>query len=488
MIENLSLFGDLPEESPENKKKKSTRNKKPDSPPPTSTEEEVSSVNIPPLICEQEEVTEDISYQPTKKQDREKEWVDEKPKVLPEFLANVWGQARAKKIVKRWIEENRFPHAILLFGPEGIGKQIFAFELAKHLNCKWGPFTACGVCKSCIQMKRLQHPSLFLIFPTKPYSGEVDKKDINSEGEVRITRRYSPETEKDIINAIEATAADPWIPLTVPDAKEVRIISIRFLRQWVQQTKWVGSNKKVAIIAQAHKMNEETSNALLKILEEPPDYTLFILLSPSPENVLPTILSRCQSIRLEPLPSSIIEKELLKIPPTKLRREKPLTEEEAKLISEISEGNWLRAKEACADDAIISAVKAMDFLRWALTSKERRMLLDEIDKLVKGRKAENIDRLLTRMLFFIRDAMKLQNHTGEGIPNDLLIREEELLQRLKRFTEGTRGKDLTYAAEYIMEAQENLNYRNPQPLLLLTQLMYKLNRLLIYGEISQKKV
>ncbi|MCX7834529.1 MAG: hypothetical protein N2450_00485 [bacterium] len=484
MSDTLPLFDDIPEKSSPKKKKNFQPIKEEEDQTQKPLEENTTSVNISPVICEHEEVVSTQSSQHQTKPFPEKNGSEVKPEVLPEFFANVWGQARAKKIVKRWIEENRFPHAILLFGPDGIGKQIFAFELAKHLNCAWGPFTACGVCRSCIQMKRLQHPSLFLVFPTRPYSGEIDKREINEDGEIKITRRYSSETEKDIIAAIEATAADPWIPLTVPDAKDVRIISIRFLRQWVQQTKWVGSNKKVAIISQAHKMNEETSNALLKILEEPPDNTLFILLCPAPENVLPTILSRCQPIRLEPLAASLIERELLKIPHTQLRRENPLTKEEAKLIAELSEGNWLRAKEACADDAIISEVKAMNFLRWALTSKERRLLLDEIDKLVKSRKAENIDRLLVRMLYFIRDAIKLQNHQGEGLPEGLLIRDEETIQRLKKFVEGTRGKDLTQAAEYILETQENLIHRNPQPLLLLTQLMYKLNRLLIFGEVN----
>lgn len=486
MIDTPSLFDDLPEDKPvEKKKSASPKKEKKENIVVEQTTDDVkeSHVFVSPIICEHDEVVDKKVKSATTKSRIEIPSSEEtKPEVLPEFFVGVWGQNRAKSIVKRWIEENRFPHAIMLFGPDGIGKQIFAFELAKHLNCLWGPYTACDVCKSCIQMNRLQHPSLFLVFPTKSNVGEMDKRETNDDGEVRVTRRYALETEKEIIQAIETTANDHWAPLTVPDAKDVRVISIRFLKQWVQQTKWVGSNRKIAIIAQAHKMNEETSNALLKLLEEPPENSMFILLCNAPEDVLPTILSRCQSIRLEQLPPALIEEKLLKVPHFKLRREKPLDKEDAKIIAEISEGNWLRAKEACADDALTSATKAMDFLRWALTTKERRLMLEEIEKLIRGRKADNIDKLLTRMLYFVRDAMRVQNHREDGLPEGLLIHQPELVKRLVTFANGTKTRDLSKALEYILEAQESLAKRNPQHLLLVSQLMFKLNRLLTANE------
>ena len=471
MTDSFSLFESLPEEKSAKKGSKK---------PKVVVEEPVDlfgePVALPPQVSEEDEL--EVTPLSSSSSPSVIEVEPLKPERLPDFLESIWGQERPKLVLKRLIEENHLPHALLLYGPDGIGKQALAIDLARHLNCEYGPLTACGICPSCKQFASLQHSSLFLAFPTKANDGEIDKKETLESGEVRITRRYSQKTEDEIADTIADTAKDRWTPLAVTGATNVRVITVRFLRHWAQLGAWLGQGRKVAIIAQAHRMNEETSNALLKILEEPPPDTLLILLAKSPEELLPTIQSRCQSIRLEPLPAELIRSKLMSYSADKLRRSNALTEHDAMEIAELSEGNFFRAREAAADEFSVKTEEAIEFLLGCVVSKQRRELLTHIDRFSRTRNPEEVDKFLFRIVWFLRDALRIRQHKGEGLPGGLMVRDESLLERLVKFSSFTSKRDLVGAIDEVLRAQDLLRRRNPQFSLLLHALSYRLSRIL----------
>jgi len=198
---------------------------------------------------------------------------------------NVIGQTEAKGRLIKMVVENRVPHALLFAGQEGSGNLPAALAFAQHLYCKNktenGP---CGTCASCNKVAKLIHPDLHFVFPI------AKSKDIKSSNdllkEFRETYLSQPYISlNDWFNELNAENKQPIIP--VEEANDI-------LRK-LSYTSYEGSYKTM-IIWQPEKMNAEAANKLLKILEEPPDETIFILVSTHPDQLLATIISRVQQI------------------------------------------------------------------------------------------------------------------------------------------------------------------------------------------------
>lgn len=170
-------------------------------------------------------------------------------------------------------DSEKLPHALLLAGPEGLGKLAFAQALAARLLCENPPNEpggmACGNCSSCIWLVSGNHPDFRLI---QPEDGE---------------EAGGPDEAGDGV-PLQAAARKPG-------QGSIRIDQIRALEDFV----FVGSHRhgnRVALISPAEVMNPAGANALLKILEEPPAGVYFILVSSHWRRLLPTVLSRCRSI------------------------------------------------------------------------------------------------------------------------------------------------------------------------------------------------
>ncbi|MDD5252825.1 MAG: DNA polymerase III subunit delta' [Candidatus Omnitrophota bacterium] len=174
-------------------------------------------------------------------------------------FSDILGQEKPLNIINAYMEKSCFSGGYIFSGPEGIGKKTVAKIIAQKLNCT-SLDKPCGACSSCLKTEKLQHPDLHII---------------------------------------------------ESDAAQIKIEDIRSLQREANFRPYEGV-MKVFIIDEAHRLNPEAANSLLKILEEPPKDSLIILITHKPQNIFKTILSRCKVIRFSPLAISVLEGVLVK--------------------------------------------------------------------------------------------------------------------------------------------------------------------------------
>ncbi len=180
----------------------------------------------------------------------------------------VIGQDKAVNSLRNSLDSGRLSHAYILAGPHHVGKMTLAINLAQALNCQ-SDEKPCGQCHSCRRIASGNHPDFAVIRRT------------------------------------EASAAEDSA-----QRKNITIDQIRDVQHSINLKPFEGGYRAI-VIDQADQMTEEAANALLKTLEEPPDHTVFMLLTAQEDSLLPTIRSRCRKIPLTPLPTGLIRKALI---------------------------------------------------------------------------------------------------------------------------------------------------------------------------------
>lgn len=206
------------------------------------------------------------------------------------LFSDIIGQSNIKQELIDTVRTNRISHAILFYGPEGSGKLSLAIAYAQYINCEQKQeHDSCGVCPSCIKYNKLQHPDLHFVFPVA--TNTSIKKDPVSDNFIAEWRQ--------IFLQQPYMSLDMWLAHIGVENKQGGIQKEES-REIVRKLnlKTYESEYKVMIIWMAEKMNETCANKLLKILEEPPAKTLFILISEHTEDLIATILSRTQIIRI----------------------------------------------------------------------------------------------------------------------------------------------------------------------------------------------
>ena len=243
------------------------------------------------------------------------------------FFRDVIGQDEAKQRLIREAKEGKIAHARLFCGPEGIGKLPLAIAYARYLSCQNpGVDDACGTCPNCMKYNKLAHPDLHFVFPVI----KIKSKDTVSDDFLSEWRELLSQTPYFNLNIWlkEMGAENQQAQIYVKESDEI----IRKLNLKSSQ-----GGYKIIIIWLPEKMNVECSNKLLKLLEEPPSQTIFLLVSEEPEMLLTTIQSRTQRFNLY----GIEEKQIAQ----KLIQQYGILEQDAIDIAHLSEGNFLKALE-----------------------------------------------------------------------------------------------------------------------------------------------
>ncbi len=201
---------------------------------------------------------------------------------------NVIGHSRPITLIQRAIRNDKVANSYLFLGNEGIGKKFVAIQFAKALNClerEGEKGESCDCCPSCKKIDHALHPDVLLI---------------------------------------------------EPEGQNIKVDQVRQLQRDLAYRPYEG-RYRVCILTSADRMAPNMSNTLLKTLEEPPLHTVIILLANHPRLILPTIVSRCQPIRFNPLPLSLVSQWLLD--------QKGLPKTEAFLLASLSEGSPGKALE-----------------------------------------------------------------------------------------------------------------------------------------------
>ena len=219
-------------------------------------------------------------------------------------FADIIGNRAAAKALLSMADSGRVAHAMLFYENEGCGALPLALAYIQYLNCS-NPQNgdSCGECPSCRQMSKLIHPDVHFVYPVNKGPKASDDKP-TSESYIKYWRELVLSNpyfmEADLQKAIGIESKSGLI--AVAEAKS--IITKLSLTS-------VADGYKAVIFYLPEKMNQETANRLLKMVEEPPADTVFIFITHAPEKVLQTIFSRCQSLRVLPMEKEEVEEVLV---------------------------------------------------------------------------------------------------------------------------------------------------------------------------------
>ncbi|MCQ2051025.1 MAG: DNA polymerase III subunit delta [Bacteroidaceae bacterium] len=239
----------------------------------------------------------------------------------------VIGQQDIKDLLLDYARTGNIPHAILMEGPRGTGKLQSAISFAQYLLCHDPQETdSCGKCSSCFKTSKFIHPDLHFIFPI--YKKRSEDKPLSDE----FLDKW-----RTLLLSRDYFELEDWLEILEPDQKQVSIYvhDIDNINARLQLTSASGSYRAV-IIWLPERMNESASNKLLKLLEEPPAKSLFMLVSETPDMLLDTIISRCRRISFKPLEQGTIAEHLTG---NQFRLDRQLADN----ISHLAGGSWLGA-------------------------------------------------------------------------------------------------------------------------------------------------
>jgi len=234
------------------------------------------------------------------------------------MLANVVGQEAVKHYFTRVFETGKLPGSILMHGPPGTGKAAAALELAKVVTCLDAERQPCGECASCRKFRTMEHPDVLLLFPV-PGSAKPEEA-----AEERL-----------------AIAANPYRKIEFAKNVSLHIDMVREVKQRLRLHSFQGQGRVIVMLG-CETMTQETANALLKSLEEPPKDVVFILTTSNLDAMLPTIVSRCQLLQFTYLSVDTITEALT--------TREGIPERDARFFAFIAGGSYTRAREFLKDD------------------------------------------------------------------------------------------------------------------------------------------
>tara|TARA_Y100001935_G_scaffold190223_1_gene158493 strand:- start:793 stop:1935 length:1143 start_codon:yes stop_codon:yes gene_type:complete len=222
---------------------------------------------------------------------------------------------------------NKVGNAYIFSGPRGSGKEGIAIKFAQLLNCEANTKDSCQVCPSCMRCEKLEHESIKYIFPLPTSS----KNTSNNLSEI------STKDAEYVKSAFSKKSKNLFHKIRIPKANKILLQSVRQLKKFLYLTAH-SNGRKVVIVFDAHLMSTgqaETANAFLKLLEEPPSKTTFVLVTDYPDHLLATIVSRSQKINFPKLSDSYIRSWLI---------EEGVDSKSLNLFSAISRGNMQSAE------------------------------------------------------------------------------------------------------------------------------------------------
>jgi DNA polymerase III subunit delta' len=369
------------------------------------------------------------------------------------FFRNIIGQQDVIQRLLQTVANNRISHAQLFFGPQGSGALALAFSYARYIHCTARTATeACGQCSSCVKYDKLVHPDLHFVHP------------IALSKDVRVSTDVITEWR-------EAILADPyltlegWLNRLEAENKQAVIgteESGEILRK-LSLTTYEGEYK-IMIIWLPEKMNASAANKLLKILEEPPDKTLFLLVTENEDQLLRTIVSRTQLMKVRRIADDELRRALM------LRHE--MSEGDAAKMAYQADGNYAAALRLLERDeqAAFNLATFQSWMRASLKFDAAKVMavVDELATIGRERQKH----FLAYALDIVRDSL-LMNYGDPSLVR-LSGEEEAFVKKFAPFIHAANGERFI---EELNKAYRDIE-RNGSPKIVLMDMSFRMNELL----------
>ncbi len=361
----------------------------------------------------------------------------------------IFGQNNAKEILNRIIKSTKIPHAFIFSGPEGIGKEYCALGLAKALNERY------------IKKEESEHTNKLIAAYTEPYIKYIfplprGKNETESSGPLE---KLSADELQLIQDEITKKIKNPYHKILLARAFNIKISSIRDIKKFLSLD-FSDVPYRFIIISDAHLMNEEAQNALLKALEEPPEGVIFILITPYPSLLRSTIVSRCWSINFQPLNNFDIKEILIKY--------YGIEDNTAEKIAPFSGGSVTYALRLIEHEFESLLEKTVFILRYSF-GRKYYSAMNEFSAYLSDGDSETIILLINMIIVWLNDIQKFRL----GINNYFFKGYVETLEKFnKRFPEIELNSIVAKLEFLSANIQNNINLN-----LLVLNLVFELSAL-----------
>ena len=377
-------------------------------------------------------------------------------------FSEIIGQEHLKNHLTKSADAGRIPHAQLFVGPEGSGTLATAIAYAQYILCKNSSGENEDGNESCnLKFENLTHPDLHFIYPSVTALGITSKpKSIDF---IKEWREFVSENVYgslfDWLNYLEA--GNKQGEIRVDDAQEiVKLLSLKSYE----------GGYKIVIIWMAEKLNIAASNKLLKLLEEPTDKTLFLLIAEQEEDLIQTILSRCQVLHFNGLSENNIAERLI--------TDFNIEEREARKIAHQSQGNFNKALKFINENGEDAAFEEwfVEWVRAAFRAKGNASAISDLIKwseTIAGIGRETQKKFLNYCIEMFRQALLINYQT-----TSLVYMEPKVAKfKLENFAPFVNGSNIDAIFAELSDAIYHIE-RNGNAKIVLTDLSIKLTRLI----------
>ena len=370
------------------------------------------------------------------------------------LFKDISGNEDVKKELFEAVKKNRIAHAQLFLGSRGDAKLPLSLAFAQYLNCEQKANNdSCNKCHSCQMYNTLSHPDLHFVFPV-----------------LKTNNIKNPTSDNFVKNWREAIIKNPYISLNEwydslgSENKQGAIYKGEAENiQKKTSLKNFEAAFRIFIFWMPEKMNSVTANKLLKLIEEPPKGTFFFLISENSDQLLPTIISRVQTVKIKKFSNNNIVEYL--------QKKHNITKEKANKIARIVSGNLSRAIYICKNEPNQNFLK--EFQNWMQICYKAKIIeiANFIDKITKiGRENQKV--FLYESLRIIRECLLVNTH------NDGLQKKQKLEEKfIRNFAPFIHESNSIEIFERLEKAIKNIE-RNANPKILFYELSLQMMRLL----------
>ena len=377
-------------------------------------------------------------------------------------FSQIFGQENIKSHLTKSADSGRIPHAQLFVGPEGSGILPMAIAYAQYIICSNQNSENTGLNQSCnLKFQKTSHPDLHFIYPT------VSTEDVKTKPK---SSDFIAEWRQFLENNPYGNLFDWYQLIGVKNKQgEIRVDDAQEILKLLALKSFEGGYK-IMIIWMADKLNIAASNKLLKLLEEPTDKTVFILLSENEEDIIQTIRSRCQVLHFNGLPEKIIAEGLIST--------QFIDSTTAFKIAHQAQGNYNKALQLLQPDSESTFFEKwfVDWVRAAFRAKGNAAAIQDLiqwSEQIAGLGRETQKKFLHFCIDMFRQALLLNYQ----VPSLVYIQPQVEKFKLENFAPFVNGNNIHDIFKELSDAMYHIE-RNGNAKIILTDLSIKLTRLI----------